>query len=65
MANKALLVGVNNYRMPGADLQGCVNDVTNTGIFFSNTSVSRSKRYGSWWMRGPPGRGFFRVSNGW
>jgi len=30
MANKALLVGVNTYRMPGADLQGCVNDVTNT-----------------------------------
>ncbi len=29
MANKALLVGVNKYRMPGADLQGCVNDVTN------------------------------------
>jgi len=29
MANKALLVGVNRYRLPGADLQGCVNDVTN------------------------------------
>lgn len=29
MANRALLVGVNKYRMPGADLQGCVNDVTN------------------------------------
>ncbi len=29
MANKALLVGVNKYRLPGADLQGCVNDVTN------------------------------------
>lgn len=29
MANKALLVGINHYRMPGADLQGCVNDVTN------------------------------------
>jgi hypothetical protein len=29
MSNRALLVGVNQYRMPGADLQGCVNDVTN------------------------------------
>jgi hypothetical protein len=29
MANKALLVGVNKYKIPGADLQGCVNDVTN------------------------------------
>ena len=29
MANRALLVGVNKYRMAGADLQGCVNDVTN------------------------------------
>jgi len=26
---KALLVGVNRYRMPGVDLQGCINDVTN------------------------------------
>jgi len=29
MGNKALLVGVNQYNLPGADLQGCVNDVTN------------------------------------
>lgn len=29
MANKALLVGVNKYKMPGANLNGCVNDVTN------------------------------------
>jgi hypothetical protein len=26
---KALLVGVNHYKIPGANLQGCVNDVTN------------------------------------
>jgi hypothetical protein len=26
---KALLVGINKYRIPGADLKGCVNDVTN------------------------------------
>lgn len=26
---KALLVGINRYQLPGADLQGCVNDVTN------------------------------------
>lgn len=27
MAKKALLVGINRYRIPGADLRGCVNDV--------------------------------------
>lgn len=26
---KALLVGINKYKIPGADLNGCVNDVTN------------------------------------
>ena len=29
MAQRALLVGVNKYNMPGSDLNGCVNDVTN------------------------------------
>jgi len=29
MAKKALLVGINRYRIPGADLRGCVNDVKN------------------------------------
>jgi hypothetical protein len=29
MAQKALLVGINRYRIPGADLRGCVNDVKN------------------------------------
>lgn len=29
MANKAVLVGINRYKYPGSDLQGCVNDVTN------------------------------------
>lgn len=29
MKKRALLVGINRYRMAGADLQGCVNDVTN------------------------------------
>ena len=29
MTIKALLVGINRYKIPGADLQGCVNDVTN------------------------------------
>ena len=27
MAKRAVLMGVNRYRMPGADLRGCVNDV--------------------------------------
>jgi hypothetical protein len=29
MTNKALLVGVNKYKLPGSNLQGCVNDATN------------------------------------
>jgi hypothetical protein len=29
MAKGALLVGINRYRIPGADLRGCVNDVKN------------------------------------
>ena len=27
MAKRALLVGINKYQVPGADLRGCVNDV--------------------------------------
>jgi hypothetical protein len=27
--NKALLIGINRYKIPGADLRGCVNDVNN------------------------------------
>ena len=29
MAKRAVLIGINKYQMPGADLQGCVNDVKN------------------------------------
>ncbi|HXG18385.1 MAG TPA: caspase family protein [Methylomirabilota bacterium] len=29
MAKKAVLIGINRYRIPGADLRGCVNDVNN------------------------------------
>lgn len=29
MAKKAVLVGINRYQIPGADLRGCVNDVNN------------------------------------
>lgn len=29
MVKKALLIGVNRYQIPGADLRGCVNDVEN------------------------------------
>ena len=29
MAKKAVLIGINLYRIPGADLRGCVNDVKN------------------------------------
>src|SRR5262245_43324442 len=29
MAKRALLIGINRYLIPGADLRGCVNDVNN------------------------------------
>jgi hypothetical protein len=29
MARRAVLIGINKYRVPGADLRGCVNDVRN------------------------------------
>ncbi|MBU0600219.1 caspase family protein [bacterium] len=29
MANKVLLVGINKYKIPGSDLNGCLNDVSN------------------------------------
>jgi hypothetical protein len=29
MAKKAVLIGINRYRIPGADLRGCVNDIKN------------------------------------
>ncbi len=29
MSKKALLIGINKYRVPGANLRGCVNDVKN------------------------------------
>jgi hypothetical protein len=29
MPSKALIVGINKYKLPGSDLQGCVNDTTN------------------------------------
>ncbi|HSD27633.1 MAG TPA: caspase family protein [Vicinamibacteria bacterium] len=29
MAKRALLIGINRYQIPGADLRGCVNDVKN------------------------------------
>ncbi|HSE59397.1 MAG TPA: caspase family protein [Nitrospiraceae bacterium] len=29
MARRAVLVGINKYKVPGADLRGCVNDVRN------------------------------------
>jgi Caspase domain. len=29
MAKRALLIGINQYRVPGANLRGCVNDVKN------------------------------------
>ena len=29
MSVKALIVGVNKYKLPGSDLQGCVIDATN------------------------------------
>jgi hypothetical protein len=36
MAKKALLIGINRYMVPGADLRGCVNDVVNMRSVLTN-----------------------------
>jgi len=47
MAKKALMIGINRYRLAGADLRGCVNDVKNmesvlTEIYrFPRRNISR------------------------
>jgi hypothetical protein len=42
MARRAVLVGVNRYRMPGADLRGCVNDVKNMARLLGRYGFKRS-----------------------
>lgn len=37
MAKRAVLVGVNRYRMPGADLRGCVADVENVAQLLTSS----------------------------
>jgi hypothetical protein len=39
MSSKAFLVGINKYKLPGSDLQGCVNDVTNIRDIWSGFKV--------------------------
>ncbi len=36
MAKKAVLIGINRYRVPGADLRGCVPDVKNMSRLLQN-----------------------------
>jgi hypothetical protein len=31
VAKKALLIGINRYKVPGADLRGCINDIESVG----------------------------------
>ena len=63
MAKKAVLIGINRYRVPGADLRGCVPDVNNmsnqvqqqygfdaTDTMWSPTSKRRRRR----WRRPSP-----------
>ena len=35
MKNKALLVGINDYPLPGNDLRGCINDLEDMGHFIA------------------------------
>ena len=35
MKNKALLVGINDYPLPGNDLSGCINDIVDMGHFIA------------------------------
>ena len=36
MKNKALLVGINDYPLPGNDLRGCINDIVDMRDFIAN-----------------------------
>ena len=36
MKNKALLIGINDYPLPGNDLRGCINDIEDMGHFIAN-----------------------------
>ena len=51
MSKKALLFGVNRYKIPGADLRGCVNDVENVAkalhrwCDFSQSSIKSVKDF--------------------
>lgn len=38
MARRALLIGINKYLIPGADLRGCVNDVADLGAALTEFS---------------------------
>ena len=44
MAKKALLIGINRYRILGADLRGCVNDVNNMKSVLTQTDAERIER---------------------
>lgn len=43
MAKRAVLIGVNRYKIPGADLRGCVNDVKNLGAVLTGMYGFSSK----------------------
>nr|NJM02119.1 caspase family protein [Desulfobacula sp.] len=58
MANKALLVGVNKYMLPGSDLQGCVNDITNIRDVLLKYFGFRVRIFGFWQMAGLQRRRF-------
>jgi AMMECR1 domain-containing protein len=43
MAKRAVLIGVNRYRMPGSDLRGCINDIKNMQATLTQSSSKRRR----------------------
>jgi len=42
MSKRAVLIGINRYKIPGADLRGCVNDVKNMQGVLTSITVSKT-----------------------
>ena len=41
MKNKALLVGINDYPLPGNDLRGCINDIEDMRHFIAKGAKTK------------------------
>jgi hypothetical protein len=43
MSDKALLVSINKYKLPGSGFQGCINDVTNMRCMLLTQAAAKTR----------------------